>query len=201
MKRITDMTPVDLVRFHGLMARELGVKFVGDPGFLQRLVKMIYDRLMKRVSIGVPEKLFRLRPMCFKNIIFLPWIPGQKGISPLEQICVAIHEATHALRIRRYPSRASRWYGEYFTKGAFRALEENSAQSAEAEFRYWYDGVLPDLHLADYALSDKQIKFSAKDYELQTIRRCKKFGRGYTAHRASRIAIQILKDDFGIVAF
>jgi hypothetical protein len=189
---INDISRRELLKFYAAMTQELGVKFVGDPGLLHRLVKLAYDRITSKLAFTVPEEVFELRPMCLKNIIFLPYVPGADNVSPLQQIEIAIHEAAHALRIRDYPGRVSNWYGQYFTNSNFRALEECSAQLAEAEFNYWLDEKVDKLNLEKYALMKSSIDLAQYDYD-QHIRRLIKHGQGFASSKSAATAIKFFK--------
>jgi hypothetical protein len=191
-KKIQNLTSMELVEFHIRMGKELGVKYVGDPGVIQRLWKMLMDRITRKFSGMVPEILYRLRPMCFKNIVYLPWLPGSKKISAWLQVLTAVHEGTHALRIRKYPGTTANWYGEYFTKDEFRALEEGSAQCAEDAVRYWATGEMDGLQLDDYYVGAAALELAQRDYDNHA-QQLRKMGRGAAFHRSAAVAISILK--------
>jgi hypothetical protein len=190
--KIQDLTSRQVKVFHNRMARELGVKYYGDPGFAKYFIKMFYDRIVNKYIPLVPEDLFKARPCTLKNRIYLPYRPGSSSRTPLQQILIAVHEATHALRIRKYPGTAANWYSSYFTNDDFRALEETSCQEAEAEILFWAFGDFGELDLDDYYIGEAATRTATIAFEKRA-RRVKKLGRGAALERSSAVAIKILR--------
>jgi hypothetical protein len=181
-----------LIKFHILMGKELGIKYVGDPGLIQRLFKRLFDRVLGKYSYFLPSSIKTVRPMCFKNIIYLPYVPGLAALTAKEQIRIAVHEATHALRIRNYPGSVANWYGEYFTNDHFRGFQEASAIQASSEVNYFLTGETLELDLKDYFLRNPTLALITIDYNRQT-KQLKERGREGALHIAAITAIKILK--------
>lgn len=195
--RIEELTRMQLVEFHVRMGAELGVKYIGDPGIIQKLwrrfLNLITRRFVKYIPPDARERMMELRPMCFKNINYLTYVPGAADVPAMRQIRVAIHEPTHSLDIRKYPGTVANWYGEYFTKAKKRAMSECSAHAAENEFTYWYSGKMLELNLDSYYLTEQAYETARKDYAGQC-KNLKELGRGTAFHRSAAVAISILKD-------
>ena len=187
--KIQDLTSRQLKVFHNRMARELGVRFYSS-GLLAWAMRKLYDRFIARY-LPLPDELFELRPFTVKNRIFLTCPPGSDKLTPLEQVQTAVHECTHALRIRDYPGTVANWYGNYFTDDDFRALEETSAKEAKGEFRYWLYGNYPRLNLEGYLCRAEAEALASVAYE-KHMNLVKRGGRGTTVHRASQVAKAIL---------
>lgn len=182
-----------LIKFHLLLGKALGVKFVGDPGFIQRLWQRLLERIFAKYASFIPDSVYKLRPMCFKNICFLNYMPGCSGIDWLDQVLTAVEEGTHALRIRNFPGRTSQWYGLYFTDEKFRALQEASAKQAKNEVFYFVTGQTRPLNLDGYLImSSSTMELVARDYNRQS-KQMQRLGRGTALHVAAIEAIRILR--------
>jgi hypothetical protein len=192
--RSMNLSKAQLIKFHILLGKALGVKFVGDPGFIQRLWQRLLERIFAKYASFVPDSVFELKPMTFKNIIYLPYVPGiTNEVSPQEQVLTAVHEGTHALRIRTFPGRTSQWYGLYFTDEKFRALQEASAQQAANEVLYYWTGDTRELDLDAYLImSSSTMELVARDYNRQS-KQMQRLGRGEAGHVAAIEAIKILR--------
>jgi hypothetical protein len=186
------MNTAKLIQFHIRMGRELGLKFVFDPGLYQRFLRGRFERILKPLEDMLPASMLELRPMCFKNIVFLPWAPGASDVSWIRQVRTVIHEADHALDIRDYPDSTKVWYERYFLNGHRRANVEANAQYAEAEWMYWYEHTLPELDLKDYFLTQAQRDVGAAIYS-DSVRDLKRLGPGHTMRDASKAAIGVCR--------
>ena len=149
----------DLPKFYKQMERNCGVKFI-YTGLYYRLAKMFLNRIFSKfpLSAELPND-----PMCLKNIVLLPFCPGNPGISVKNQIKIAVHECAHAHSIGNYLGSTARWYGEYFTKPRVRALDESAAQKAVADLTYYAEG-----HIADFDLPESIYRVSGAALELAT---------------------------------
>jgi len=186
---INDLTSRQLKVFHNRLARDLGVKFY-STGLIARILRIAYDRMIAKY-LPLPPDLFELRPFCFKNRIFLTEPPGSPKITPLDQVMIAVHECTHALRIRDYPGEVSNWYGSYFTNDHFRAMEEAATQEAECDVYYWLFGKQPELNLTRYLVGRKAAFLAEHAYNRAAQQTLKK-GRGWQKYKAAATAQQIL---------
>lgn len=186
-------------KFHKLLAKECGVRFINSSA-LQRVLNALHRRLLSKAGLDlfsdVGEDLFKLRPMCLKNIILLPYAVGDSKIDTDYQVSVAVHEVAHALRIRRYVKKfrgtVAGWYTQYFTNDRSRALEETAAVGAEADLDYALGKPIRTINLADYLLSEDAMKLAERMHRSR-IQQLIASNRGLAFSAASAAAIKIIK--------
>lgn len=191
MRKINECTPDDIAHVHKELSRRLGVRFVSAavPPSLNDMIRTAVQKMF-RIEI-LPTAM--LRPFTLIDTIVLPYEPGSSGHHPSSEVRIAVHECTHALRIRAYPGNAIQWYREYFTNGGFRALEEASAEAAVAALEFWRRGMFPAINLQGYCLSEAELQLAVKAHR-EHCDDIQRLGRGSTfgAESAARTAINIL---------
>lgn len=188
--------------FHRALERKFGVTFFDNTSVWFNLLKLLLNRIFNKsgVKSGVYERVntvfsdIALRPCCIWQFILLPWQIGDQSVSGRSQVLTAIHECEHALRLREYPGRTAKWYGEYFSRDSFRALEEGAAQIVASEVWYWASGVFRPLDLEGYFCSNQSIDTARKVYDKRK-RQVMEFGPGSASSEVSRFAIDELKGD------
>lgn len=194
MSNIEQLSKAQLVAVFNQIEQVEGVRFVSDKyGILDKGVKLLYNHVVGKYASFIPEEFFKLRPMTFGDVIFLPWPIDTDKVSALGKIKVALHEAKHAVRIRDYPGRTAQWYQEYFTDFEFRALEEGSAEETEFALLYWLYGKIPQLELKKYYLLTEEATRKATKAYAAYAKQLQHLGRGSSTDKATAQTIRLLK--------
>lgn len=188
------ITENQIKKFYSEYAKVMDVRFIEKKhwGIVTSYLKSVLNRYIKKYAPYVPDLESSMRPMVLKNCIILNYNIGDK----IENygFHIAVHEAEHVIQQRDYVRKGGRivtWYSEYFKDPEFRALQEGGAEASEAEFEYYYSGVLPSLpRLDDYFVGIDGQKLSDEAYR-KRIDRVKHLGRGSTTSLASMHAIQV----------
>jgi hypothetical protein len=162
----------------GYLENELNIKYCQDPGIIERLYRLLWNRTVGRYApLDPPE----LRPMTWGRVVFLP--EGRVSQNTL------IHEAQHTVQIRKHRGSKANWYGLYFTDDKFRATQEVMAQFAVAEWKYWRLRIIPALQLKGYCYSD-----TAKEHAIRLYDKCcrdlRSLGPGHALTKAGGAAIR-----------
>lgn len=189
------ITENQVKKFYSEYAKAMDVRFIEKKhwGIVATYLKRVLNRYLKKYASYVPALESNMRPMVLKNCIILNYNIGDKmenyGFS------TAVHEAEHVIQQREYVRKGGKiitWYSEYFKDSEFRALQEGGAKASEAEFDYYYCGMMPQLpQLDDYFVSADGQKLSDEAYQ-KRIDRVKELGKGSTTSLASMHAIHIL---------
>lgn len=187
------MTSSHVKRFYREFARETGVKFV-SRGWISWLI----GRKLPEPGAEIADRIDKaLRPCALKNIVLLDHCIGDS--TPwVDQVMVAVHEATHALQIRLYVAAGgtvSGWYRDYFHPGSRGscAMQEAGACAAEDEVRFYLFGHMTGLSdLSGYFLTPQAMEMARSFYDVQT-RECKRLGQGGSTFDSSSAAIRVLR--------
>lgn len=187
---IDDLSQSDIKKFHSELGKKTGVRFV-NSGPIAALAKRYFDKLVNSYSpFDVPDEIVKLMPCTVWRICLLPYAPGCASVSNLVQICTAVHEAMHGVRIKKYRGTVTEWYGNYFSKSHFRALEESSAWESVADVMYWSIGRFFTLKIDEYLVGNDK-KLANASYNAR-ISQLMKSGRGSTFDEVSTAAVNIL---------
>jgi hypothetical protein len=188
-------TKQQVIDFHKHMSDELGIRYCSDAGMVERVLRVFWGRLDRKVGNALPEMPMLLRPMALKRIVYLPYVPGCHEVTFERQINTAIHEATHCMRIKEFEGRVSQWYGQYITNPRFRAIEEALAQLGVAEFEYWQTGSTAGLNLSGgYCIKSREERKGAQMIFDGHIDNLFRKGRGFSYLESSAAAIRFFKD-------
>jgi hypothetical protein len=167
-------------RLRDYLESELNIKYCQDPGIIERLWRLLWNRTAgKYVPLSPPE----LRPQTWGKLVFLP--EGNVSNDTL------IHEAQHTVQIRKHKGSKANWYMLYFTDPMFRASEEVMAQVAVAEWLYWVTGgnTIPELQLDGYFYTNAAKEHAVMLYE-QCMHDLRRMGQGYALTKAGGAAIR-----------
>jgi hypothetical protein len=185
------------------MSKELGIRYCSDSGMIDRMLKLLWNRLDRRVSKELPKLPRLMRPMALKNIVYLPYKPGCDEVRLEQQVDTAIHEPTHCIRVRIHKGSVSNWYGQYIVNPNFRAIEEAIAQLGVAEFKFWQDGQSgvpfrdnagpPGLSLDRGYCLTRENKITAQNVYDDHIKSLVQKGRGFSYLESSAAAIRFFR--------
>jgi hypothetical protein len=165
-------------RLKDYLESELNIKYCQDPGIIERLWRLLWNRTAgKYLPLSPPE----LRPMTWGKLVFLP----EGNISN----DVLVHEAQHTVQIRKHDGSKANWYMLYFTDPKFRATQEVMAQVAVAEWRYWMSGEVRPVQLDGYFYTNEAKDHAVVLYE-KCIRDLRQMGQGYALTKAGGAAIR-----------
>lgn len=197
-KPISKMTPKDVVNFHRQMEKRCDVKFVNSEFFRKKLIataEKFFGDLDDLLLEIVDPDLLKVRPCSVNGVILLPYQIGTPKIEPLRQVLTAVEEVTHSIRQKDYKGNALNWYGEYFSKDTFRAVEESSGKEAKDQVYFWQFGVVRPFSFSyggGYFLSDNAVAVAQSSYDGNK-RLMEGMGRGQTTHFAARMALKTLR--------
>jgi hypothetical protein len=192
------MNKKQLIEFHEKYAKDMGIKFIEERhwGIFNTYLRYVLNKYLKKYSVLVPNLSEVCRPKILKNIVILNYNIGDSKVGWKKQLCIAVHEAEHALQMRDFVSKGGRiadWYLQYFRDREFRAIQEGNAIATEAEVEYVLSGKIPSLpNLEDYYVGSEGQKLSNRTYQ-KRIDRIKELGKGGTTTPASMRALQILR--------
>jgi hypothetical protein len=193
MKRISDLTPAEVRKFHFALEDRFKVRFV-NSGFLKWWANRLFNKLAAQFKTSVPNwaEIEKLRPCCAGKYLLLPYELGCDKVPTEQQIYTAIHETVHAVLIREFKGTIFQWYEEYFKRGEFRALEEAPAKADVAEVQYWERGIYSIGGLDGYCWTEAQKRLLKTTFD-NHMNNVEDYGRGTFFGKVSRAAVKILK--------